>query len=55
MSQVAINKCKNPETTPQTFLEQRNLADPFGDGDCNIRNGFLKQAPAGDRKDALSH
>ena len=22
MSQVAINKCKNPETTPQTFLEQ---------------------------------
>ena len=22
MSQVAINKCKSPETTPQTFLEQ---------------------------------
>ena len=22
MSQVAINKCKNPETTSQTFLEQ---------------------------------
>jgi HSP20 family protein len=22
VSQVAINKCKNPETTPQTFLEQ---------------------------------
>jgi len=22
MSQLAINKCKNPETTPQTFLDQ---------------------------------
>ena len=31
------------------------LADPFGDGDCNIRDGLLEQAATGDRTDALSH
>ena len=43
MSQVAINKCKNPETTPQTFLEQLNaITDSIRDQAFNIfqnRNG----------------
>ena len=43
MSQVAINKCKNPETTPQTVLEQlKVITDSIRSQAFNIfqnRNG----------------